>query len=356
MYSLSAEIAALFAQIALDNLAVRFPWQSDLVMLGADEPRDPARLHPAFHGADDWASCVQMHWLLVALLRRDPALPLAREMHAWLDVRLTARNIVGELTTLWHPARHDFGRGWGWAWMFRLATEVQRLAQSKLYARPWNDALAPLADELADRLKRWLAHVTWPLREGGEGNSAFLLLSAHEWAGAVGDSALSALIRDRSLAWYGTDRLYPARFEPGGEDVLSPGLMEAMLMRRLHGGSGEFAAWWREFCPRGDDLVFWLHPPHVADGPDARVARLDGLLMSRAWCLRSLARDVGPQAELFARAAQVHLHAAMRRLDTDSRLRRRWGAGFGLLALSEPIVDPARLASGGLRRVVDLGV
>ncbi|WP_085318423.1 DUF2891 domain-containing protein [Derxia lacustris] len=335
MYSLTSEIAALFARIALDNLATHYPWQLSHVLDGPADVRPPEQLHPAFHTSFDWHSCIHMHWLLVSMLRRNPRLACAREAVARLDASFAPTAIAGEIAYLRGPHRSTFGRPYGWAWLFRLATELERFAQREVAARGWAAALAPLVEEIADRLRRWLPQATWPVREGGHGNSAFLLLAAMDWASVRGDDAFASQLRDRGLAWFGTDKHYPARYEPSGEDFLSPGLVEALLMQRLLGAPLGFQTWWREFCPKGDDLVFWLQPPHLAGDDDPRLVHLDGLLLSRAWCLRRLAPDAGPQSEAFARAAEAHLHAAMPRLEAGGYARRHWIASFALLALDD---------------------
>lgn len=45
--------------------------------------------------------------------------------------------------------------------------------------------------------------------------------------------ALRKLIAAKSNTWFGRDRRYPAVYEPGGDDFLSAGLVEAALMLRL---------------------------------------------------------------------------------------------------------------------------
>jgi len=335
MYSLTPEIAAMLARIALDNLRVRYPWQQLHVLNGLDDARTPEQLHPAFHASYDWHSCIHMHWVLVSVLRQQPQLPLAADALALLNANLSPSAIAGEIAYLRAPNRLAFGRPYGWAWLFRLATELDRCGRANPARRGWAEAVEPLAIELAERFKRWLIEATWPVREGTHGNSAFALLAAHEWARSRGDDRFALALRDCAIAWFGTDRHYPARYEPSGEDFLSPGLMEALLMQRMLGSQGGFTGWWREFCPKGEDLVFWLQPPHVNGTDDPKLVHLDGLLLSRAWCLGRLAPDAGPQAEAFRRAADMHLQLALPRLDDGNFARRHWIASFALLALDD---------------------
>src|SRR3546814_17192795 len=57
----------------------------------------------------------------------------------------------------------------------------------------------------------------------------------------------------------------------------------ALLMRHLL-PAADFAAWFSAFLPRPDFV-----PAIVADRGDAKGVHLDGLNLSRAWCLRGIA-------------------------------------------------------------------
>ncbi len=64
------EQAAAYAEVAVANIGREFP--SHLVHLmtePGDFPARPAERTPVFYGSLDWHSCVEMHWLLVRLLR-----------------------------------------------------------------------------------------------------------------------------------------------------------------------------------------------------------------------------------------------------------------------------------------------
>ena len=66
-------------------------------------------------------------------------------------------------------------------------------------------------------------------------------------------------------------------------------------------------------------------PPSGFDRADAKQVHLDGLSLSRAWCLRRLG---------FAEAAERHLAAALPHLE-DDYVGTHWLASFALLALTE---------------------
>jgi hypothetical protein len=83
---------------------------------------------------------------------------------------------------------------------------------------------------------------------GEHSQTAFAFGLVLDWSRASGDTALAALVRARSVAYYGRDRDCSLAYEPSGEDFLSPCLAEADLMRRVL-SRPRFAAWLRTFLP-----------------------------------------------------------------------------------------------------------
>jgi hypothetical protein len=76
-------------------------------------------------------------------------------------------------------------------------------------------------------------------------------------------------------------------------------------------------------------------PATVTDRTDGKIAHLDGLNLSRAWCQRSLAGalpDGDPRKQLLEDAAQTHLGAALAHVAGDY-MGEHWLATFALLAL-----------------------
>ena len=67
--SLSPELSARFASLAVDNLAREYPNAPAHLLTGPGDLQPPRYLHPAFFGSYDWHSCVHQHWLLVRLMR-----------------------------------------------------------------------------------------------------------------------------------------------------------------------------------------------------------------------------------------------------------------------------------------------
>jgi hypothetical protein len=84
---------------------------------------------------------------------------------------------------------------------------------------------------------------------------------------------------------------------------------------------------------RERDPATLFTPALVSDRSDGKIAHLDGLNLSRAWCWRSLSSRLPAQAAGLARdAADVHLGQAMPHISGDY-MGEHWLATFALLAL-----------------------
>jgi hypothetical protein len=330
---LAVDSAARFAALALACLRREFPYQPQHVLTEPGDLRRPRELHPAFYGCFDWHSAVHGHWLLVRLLRRFPDLPAAAAIRAALDQNLAASNLEAEADYL--RERPAFERPYGWAWLLKLAQELS--AWEDAAGRRWRQHLAPLVDVIVARYLDFFPKQTYPIRAGTHANTAFGLACAWDYAGAAGHAALRALARERGLAYYAADQDGPAGWEPGGNDFFSPCLIEADLMRRLL-PAPEFAAWLAGFLPGlGAGRPASLFTPAVAaDRSDGQLAHLDGLNLSRAWCLwgiaHALSADDQRQAALRA-AADRHLAAGLAHVASGDYMGEHWLATFAVYAL-----------------------
>jgi hypothetical protein len=307
-------------------------------MHGDDDLRPPRVLHPLFHGAYDWHSCAHMHWTLARCLRLGIDGGMAASVTAHFDARFTPAAAAGECAYFTVAGRATFERPYGWGWLLQLSVELDALATTLPAAARWRDALAPLAALVAGRLRAWLPRAEFPVRAGTHGNSAFALLLARQYAQRR-DSALAASIEERARRWFGNDRRYPAHYEPGGDDFLSGGLCEALLMARLL-PADRWATWWAEFAPAEAALAAWLAPVPVADPADAKIVHLHGLNLSRAWCWRQLRPLLPPPLqETAAHAAQEHLRASLAAATEGDYAGTHWLASFALLAAGGEPVD-----------------
>jgi hypothetical protein len=327
MHSLTAETANRFAEIALGHVTREYPHKLDHVMEGPEDVLGPRALHPIFYGSFDWHSCVHGYWLLLRTRRLFPELPVAPRVKALLEEMLCEEKVAGELAYLDRAYTGGFERPYGWAWLLALHAEAQRHP-----GETWAEALAPLAQAFADRFRAYLPRLTYPIRVGTHYNSAFAMTLALDWA-EVNDSALADPIRARARDYFAGDRGCQA-WEPGGDEFLSSALTEALLMRRAL-GADEFAAWFAGFLPdlaagRPETL---FAPAFVSDRTDGKIAHLDGLNLSRAWCWRGLA-DALPShlARLARETADAHLEASLPHVAGDY-MGEHWLATFALLAL-----------------------
>jgi hypothetical protein len=331
--------AAGYARVALANIGREFPTLAYQMLTGpGDLPVRPRERTPVFYGSLDWHSCVEMHWLLVRLLRVAGDVVPAAEIRAALDAQFTAAGLTAEAAYI--AGRDGTGeRPYGWGWALALFHEISTWAD--LDARRWSSAMSPLADALIDRFLGWLPKATYPVRHGVHPNSAFGLSLALPHAlerARAGDWALADSITGKARAWFGGDADYPGRYEPSGHDFLSPALAEAELMGQIL-PSEEFAAWLGGFLPEiaaGEPAALFT-PVIVSDSSDGQTAHLHGLNASRAWCWRRLAEllpagddRVGPALD----AAHRHAAAALPHVVGDDYMVEHWLVAYAVLLLS----------------------
>lgn len=322
---LTAEQASAFAQLTLGHVAREWPNKLDHVMAGPADVRGPRDLHPVFFGSFDWHSCVHGWWQLRRLARLFPEMPEAAGIGVLGDELFTPANVVAERAYLERPASRGFERPYGWAWLLALALEEPRVA--------------PLAGVIARRWREYLPLATYPNRTGAHGNSAFAFILSRNWA-RLYDAELMAAMDERARGWFGGDVCAQA-WEPDGDAFLSPTLTEARLMRDVLGdvpGEG-FVRWFDELLPHagaGSPATLFT-PALVSDRSDGKIAHLDGLNLSRAWCWRGIAAslpDGHPARATAAQAAAAHLAAALPHLGEDY-MGEHWLATFALLALDD---------------------
>lgn len=326
------EIALRFSRIALGHVLREYPNKPGHVLAGPQDARTPSALHPVFYGSYDWHSCVHAYWMLARLLLRFPRMETAAEIRALFDRQLVAKKVAGECAYLAAPEARGFERPYGWGWLLKLAAELRRLPETR-----WADALQPLADAFAQRFRDFLPLATYPVRVGTHFNTAFALRLAADYAEAAGDAALLSLFRKTAARWYGADEDCAAWGEPSGDDFLSSALVEAECMRRL--SPVAFGPWFDRFLPRLAEArpATLFEPARVSDRSDGKIAHLDGLNLSRAWCWRSLAGTLDesdPRRAIMQAAAKRHLRAALpEAVDGGDYMGEHWLASFATLAL-----------------------
>ena len=326
---MNLETARSFARIALGHVARPYPYKDDHVFGSDEDVRPPREAHPVFFGSFDWHSCVHGWWTLLTLRRLFPGMPEAAAIDALAETTFTEDKLAAELAYLDRPLSRGFERPYGWGWLLYLQLEAGRRED-----RTWGTRLEPLAEAFAARLADYLRILTYPITVGTHFNTAFALVLAREWA-VVRNAALVAQIDDWALAAFAPRSDYGG-WEPGGDEFLSPVLTAVLLMSRIMPGE-QFAAWLDALVVSNGWLARECRPVTVSDRTDGKIAHLDGLNLSRAWCLRGASGALGehPGRERMELLARQHLAASLPHVSGDY-MGEHWLASFALLALLPP--------------------
>jgi Protein of unknown function (DUF2891) len=340
-HALSPEQRSAFARLALKGLSKEYPNKPEHVMAGPGDVKGPRDLHPAFYGSYDWHSSVHGHWMLVRLIRLFPDLNEAAEVRAVLGDHLTPEKIKVEAEYFARKDNKSFERPYGWAWLLKLAQELNGWDDPD--AKVWAKNLRPLAEVIVARYLDFFPKQTYPIRTGVHPNTAFGLAFAHDYAVAARDTRLVALVTERARAYFAADVLVPAAWEPGGADFFSPSLMEADLMRRVL-PAAEFRAWLNAFLPGAAQAEpkALFEPAIVTDRSDPQLVHLDGLNLSRAWCMRSIATALpagDPVRAALIISARRHAQAALEHVASGDYAGEHWLASFAVYLLSSPQAD-----------------
>ncbi len=330
--SLNLETADRLALLPLKCLGQEFPNKPGETLASSGEVASPQAMHPVFYGCFDWHSSVHGHWMLVRLLRDFPGLKAGKQVRQVLAASMTAGKVLGEVAYFQRTQETSFERTYGWAWLLKLAEELHRFDDP--LARQLERNLAPLTDLIVQRLRAFLPKLVYPVRVGEHANTAFALAFAWDYAVATGQVELQELIGRRARDFFSSDAACPLSWEPGGFDFLSPCLEEADLMRRVLPPQ-EFASWLARFLPQLRDPTFSLRPGEVSDRADGKLVHLDGLNLSRAWCLEGIAATL-PEYGHLRELASRHLRHSLPQVTAGSYEGEHWLASFAVYACSRP--------------------
>jgi hypothetical protein len=336
MIPLDDETLAFLAATALQGVQREYPhwwgqeYQADTVL------QTPRQLSPAFYGCYDWHSAVHSHWTLVRALDRGLPAPLAQQVTEVLDAHLTAENIAADLAFYGGPLGTTNERPYGWAWVIRLHAECQAVADER--HQRWARALEPLATLFAQRLRGYFGEqLRFPIRSGTHGNTAFSLRLVIEAARRRGDEQAVVAFADAARRMYGDAHVLQWDGAPSGDAFLAPELAEAALMADVL-PAPEFAGWLSAVLP-DPARVAWEPPEFSPDATDPGTVHLEGLLVSRAWCLDAVAKALPPGHLVAARArsaAGMHLARAALIKSDEGFGRSHWMPTF-LLYLDEQL-------------------
>ena len=293
-----------------------------------------------------------MHWLLVRALRATCALPQRADVERVLDEHLTPASIAarGRVPRSGRARSRSSGRtaGRGCSRSPRAARRPRRVDPRP---RALASALAPLTRAIVERFLEFLprAALSGPLRHARQ-QRVRRCCCALDYARAWRERS-AAKTRDAQRRTRGSraDRDLPAAWEPSGADFLSPSLVEARPDARACSSRTRSPTGSRGALPGLADGVptRCSRRSTVSDRSDPQIVHLDGLNLSRAWCLRGIAAALprrrpraGPRC---SPAPTRHLAAGLAGLDSGDYVGAHWLATFAVLALSAR--DRARAAA-----------
>ncbi len=321
--TLTRQGAVHLAALPLKCIEKEYPYKTGIVLTDSSLAKNPRSYHPIFYGCFDWHSSVHGHWSLARLLRLFPDLPQADEIRRLFDRQFTAENVARELALFRMAENRSFERTYGWGWLLQLETELLNWQDPD--AQRWAAELAPLAAHIRLLVKEFLPKIAYPIRSGEHTNLAFGLKLILDNARTIGDTALVSAIILKSREFYLGDKNCPLAWEPSGYDFLSPCLEQADLMRRVLPVK-EFNTWFSRFLPK----LQGLEPAEVRDRTDGKLVHLDGLNLSRAWCLLGLAEHRPNLKPL----AIKHLEAGLRHIFSGDYAGEHWLGSFAIYALT----------------------
>ncbi len=300
-------------------------------VLGDDSYLAPPRvLHPAFYGCFDWHSSVHGHWTLVTILKDFPEFSHRNDILRKLNANITRENILQEVAYFDDEHNKDYERPYGWAWLLKLDEAL--LEWNSPDALALHENLQPLVNLVADKFIEFLDKLNYPIRVGEHTNIAFGMSFAYDYA-KKHHSALARKIEEKAVQYFMNDINCPLSWEPGGFDFLSPCLQEAALMQKVL-SEREFRSWFRKFLPGFEkNPEKFLQPAEVTDRSDGKLAHLDGLNFSRAWCLFGLGN--GLKNQKFTDLGVAHFNYSYDKMDSGEYAGAHWLASFAAYALGK---------------------
>jgi len=334
--TIDKDVLSRIVRVTLGHVVQEFPHSQARVYRSIADFARPRLVHPIFFGSYDWHSCVHGYWLLVCLLDLQLEQAQLLGIVELLDQQLTPDKVAQELAFFARTDQASFERPYGWAWLLMLTAQLQRSNHPR--ASAWLVNLRPLAQHLRDKLIGYFIKLPRPMRSGLHSNTAFAMVLALRYAKAVGDEPLATFLIERAIVYF-PDPLPAAVNEPDGEDFLSPAWQQLLLMQRvLDERQFESRVGRYLHCIDSPPWSELITPVITVDRTDGRLAHWDGLNLSRAWCMASIARSLPSGSRHRARlerAAADHLAAGSAHLH-DHYMGEHWLATFLVLACTEP--------------------
>jgi hypothetical protein len=315
-------------KFAFECIEKEYPNKLGQVLGDESYLKPPKELHPAFYGCFDWHSSVHGHWTLATIVERFPDFAQNKEIVEKLQRNITRENIETEVKYFDDQYNKTYERTYGWAWILKLAETLKDSKNPELNRLGEN--LEPLTKLMADKYEEFLPKLTYPIRVGEHTNTAFGLSFALDYAQKY-NQPLAQIITGRAKEYYKNDKSCPITWEPSGFDFLSPCLEEASLMLKVLPRE-EYEKWLDGFLPGfRDEPQKFFEPAKVSDASDGKLAHLDGLNFSRAWCLYEIGKTLGN--EKLVAAANEHFEFSYGKIASGEYAGEHWLASFATYAL-----------------------
>ncbi len=331
---LDENTATRLARLPLHCIHTEFPNKTSHT---ADSVTDavllPRQLHPSFYGCLDWHSSVHGHWLLIRVLKQFPGIPVKDSIIEVLNNSFQEEKILEEVAYFTrYKTTKTFERTYGWAWWLKLDQELN--SWNDPLARKWHKIIQPLTKQIVQLWKAFQPKQTYPNRTGVHGNTAFGLVFALDWSREMQDTAFEKAIIAKASKFYLNSMATPAYLEPDGSDFFSPSLEIADLMRRILPNK-KFINWLNAFYePRSIKRITEM--PVVSYRTDYQIVHLDGLAISRAWCMRGIAKILPashPWKRLFEKTSTRFLQQSLPNVTSGNYGGDHWLASFIVYAL-----------------------
>lgn len=332
---LTEDIALKLSRMPLKCIQTEWPNKTSHLSDGpADHILYPSQLHPVFYGCLDWHSSVHGHWLLVKVLKSFPQIENRDSILSCLSYSFDPEKIKAEVEYFAkYTGSNTYERTYGWAWLLQLDNELMNWKSEE--GQQWHRMLQPLTEEIVILWKAYLPKQTYANRTGVHPNTAFGLAFALDWARAAGDTAFENTIIRKAKGFYLNNQKVLAYFEPDGTDFFSPTLEAADLMRRVL-TQKEFVKWFDKYYEKRS-IIQLTQLPVVSDRTDYQIVHLDGLALSRAWCMKGIAGTLpvrNPLKKLFAETADRFIEITLPNVTSGNYGGDHWLATFALYALN----------------------
>jgi hypothetical protein len=275
----------------------------------------------AFVRCFDTHSSVHAHWA---------AFRIARHMPTWNAMAFESDAALEPAKVALEVAQH-VNYPYAEAWFLLLALDYELWAEREGLPDPYR--LRPSANLVADRmLARY--QVTPPDPRTSEyDNSSWHLLQMHRWYERVGDSAARVQID----SWIGQLFLGPIQQPTLRRDVNQP-----FFFFSIHGNWAHLVLETQD-APVVQQFVADQGPypnRHIVPNPLNAFVHSYGMGWSRAWALRSMARNASSPADRlrFWRAAEAHITMGMHRhvtLQGNFATYDHWVPQFAVYAVTE---------------------